>query len=54
MTVQELITRLQELPPDAIALVRDQDGELTQVDDADVMYGGSSDGKLRVYITGNY
>jgi hypothetical protein len=54
MTVQELIERLQELPPDAIALVRDQDGELARVDDVDFLYGHWTDGAQRVYIAGSY
>jgi hypothetical protein len=54
VTVQELIKRLQELPPDAIALVRDQDGELARVDDVDFLYGHWTDGAQRVYIAGSY
>lgn len=54
MTVRELIERLRELPPDAIALVRDTEGELSRVDDADVMHGHRTDGTQRVYITGNF
>ena len=52
MTVQELIERLRELPPDAITLVRDQDGELARVDDVDFLYGHWSDGVQRAYISG--
>ena len=52
MTVEELIARLRELPRDAIVLVRNQDGELAQVDDADVMHMvGVTE---RVYIAGSY
>ncbi len=56
MTVQELITRLQELPPDAVALVRDVEGELREVDDADVVPSWTTSwGDIStVYITGNY
>jgi hypothetical protein len=58
MTVQELIKRLSELPPHATAMVRDIEGRLARVDDADVMapqYGDWMQGvRERVYITGNY
>lgn len=56
MTVRELIARLSELPPDAVALVRDQDGELREVDDADFAPGMHEwyGVKHAVYITGNY
>ena len=57
MTVQELIARLSELPPDAIAVVRDSEGQLARVDDADVIdsqYKHWAGVKTLVYITGNY
>lgn len=50
MTVRELIERLRELPPDAIAMVRDVDGDLAEVNDADLLHGDV----MRVYITGNF
>lgn len=50
MTVRELIERLRELPPDAIALARDVDGDLVEVDDVDLLYGDV----MRVYITGSF
>lgn len=54
MTVKELIKRLSELPPDAIAMVRDSEGEILEVDDADLMMIHWAGVKERVYITGNY
>jgi len=53
VTVRELIARLSELPPDAIALVIDQrDGE-ARVDDV-FLTRSVITGERRVYITGNY
>jgi len=57
MTVAELIARLRELPPDAIVMVRDSDGDMSRVDDADLMEMRFKDWagvKQTVYITGNF
>jgi hypothetical protein len=54
--VSELVARLLELPQDLLVLVRDSEGQLARVDDADVITV-QSPGEVevqRVYITGNY
>lgn len=54
MTVEELIARLREFPPDMTVEVRDVDGELVSVDDVDVMqvYLNGVPVERRVYVSG--
>jgi hypothetical protein len=53
MTVEQLIARLRELPLDAIVVVRDSDGELVRVDDADLVHVSRAADSQRVYIAGS-